>query len=138
MMKNKRLQWAVAAGVMLVVILVGVQLTSNRTSGLEAGPPYYADLPFAGTSIGDPDAPVTVVEYFDFQCPSCQNASDAIVKQVIDQHVRAGDARFVYRFFPILGPESVAAAEAAFCAAVEDAFWPFQDAVFTRRGTGNR
>lgn len=133
---NKGMQWTIIGGVLLAVLLVGVQLTANRTS--EGGTPYYDDLPFSATSIGASDAPVTVVEYFDFQCPACQQASDLIVKPLITDRVDAGEVRFIYRFFPILGPESVAAAEAAYCAVLQESFWPYQEKLFSRKGTGNR
>lgn len=130
--KNKGIQQAAIAGVLLVVALVGIQIWANQTTA------YYEGLPFSGTTLGDPDAPVTVIEFFDFQCPACQTASSSIVKPLVENYVASGDVKFTYHFYPILGPESFAAAEAAYCAADQDAFWPYQNALFARRGTGNR
>src|SRR5690606_33715982 len=68
----------------------------------------------------------------------CHDAAGEIVAPLVEKYVRTGNARFVYRFFPILGPESVTAARGAYCAAKEDAFWPFQHRLMERRGSGNR
>jgi len=136
--KNKGLQQAIVAGIILAVALVGVQLWANQSVA------YYEGLPFSGTTLGDPDAPVTVVEYFDFQCPACQAASNSIVKPLVENYVASGDVEFTYKFFPILDDrnrgvyESTRAAIAGFCAAEQDGFWPYQQILFARRGTGNR
>lgn len=136
--KNKGLQQAVVAGVLLAVVLVGIQLWANQSRA------YYEGIPFSGTTLGNPDAPVTVIEYFDFQCPSCQTASTTIVKPLVEKYVASGDVKFTYKFFPVLDDtfrgiyESTGAAIAGFCAAEQDAFWPYQQILFARRGTGNR
>lgn len=134
---NQGLRGAIMAGVLIAVVLVGLQIWGNQTTA------YYEGIPFDGRTLGDPDAPVTVIEYFDFQCPACQTASSGIVKPLVENYVESGDVKFTYKFFPVLddprGPkESTAAAHAAFCAAEQDAFWPYQNALFARRGQGNR
>ena len=134
---RKNFPWVIVGAVTLAVLLIAVQLTSNR-SAADTIPSLYSELPVHGTAIGNPDAPVTVVEYFDFQCPACQASSDQIVKPLLETYVREGKVRFIYNFFPILGPESVAAAQAAYCAMEQDAFWPYQHVLFAKRGTGNR
>lgn len=136
---KKSSQWPIIVAAVLAVILIGTQLWSNRsTANVEVANAYYAGLPFSGTAIGNPDAPVTVVEFFDYQCPACQIVAEQIVQPVIEKYVASGDVQFIYRFYPILGPESVAAAEASYCAVEQDAFWPYQDALFARKGTGNQ
>src|SRR5690625_1771679 len=111
--QSKGIKWVIACGLFLFVLVVGIQLigTQNEANQVVFAN-YYKDLPQVNTMIGYDDAPVTVVEYFDFQCPACQNASDNIVQPIIEKYVANGDVQFIYRFFPILGPDSVAAAEA--------------------------
>jgi len=126
----------------IAVILVGAQLVSVNRMTPQASPSvdddYFSGLPVAGMTIGRADAPVLVEEYMDFQCPACQAAADQVVKPLIREYVAQGKVRFAYRFFPFLGPESVAAAKAAYCAATQDAFWPYQQVLFAQKGTGNR
>src|SRR5690606_38872840 len=64
-------------------------------------------------------------------------AAEQIVYPIINKYVATGEVRFAYRFFPILGPESILAAQAASCAAERDRFWPYQKALFEKRGTRN-
>jgi protein-disulfide isomerase len=79
--------------------------------------------------LGPPDAPVTLVEYGDFECPYCGRAHP-IVKSI--QH-RMGDAlQFVYRHFPLtqIHPHAELAAEAAEAAGARGRFWPMHDILF--------
>ena len=80
--------------------------------------------------LGDPKAPVLIVEYSDFQCPFCARFHTQTAPQIIDNYVKTGKARFVYRHFAFLGPESEAAAQAVECAKDQGKFWQYHDAIF--------
>lgn len=137
--KPQSMWWTVAAAVVLVAVLIGAQSWWNErqvANSIRAAS-YYEQFPSEGTRIGRADAPVQVVEYFDFQCPHCQTASDQVVKRLLDEYVADGKVSFTYRFFPILGQESVLAAEAAYCAMEMGAFWPYQDLLLAKKGVGN-
>ncbi len=132
--------WTVGVAVVIVAALIGAQSWWNNrqmANSIRAAA-FYEQFPTEGTRIGPADAPVHVVEYFDFQCPHCHTASDQVVKRLIDDYVAEGSVAFTYRFFPILGPESVLAAQAAYCAMEMGAFWPYQDVLFAKKGLGNR
>jgi len=81
---------------------------------------------------GPKDAPVTLVEYGDFQCPHCGRAYP-IVKQV--QRALGSQLRFVFRHFPLtkIHPEAEHAAEAAEAAGAQGAFWQMHDRLFERQ-----
>lgn len=139
---NARLvKTAAVAAAVLALVLAGAQWYSVNLAnpGTESDDyDYFTGLPVAGMTIGNADAPVLVEEYMDFQCPACQTASDQVVKPLIEKYVAQGQVRFAYRMFPFLGPESVAAAQGAYCAAVQGGFWPYQQVLFAQRATGNR
>lgn len=82
--------------------------------------------------VGPDDAPLTLVEYGDFQCPYCRQAYP-IVKQVQEQ--LGAQLRFVFRNFPLTRIHSHAehAAEAAEAAAAQGAFWQMHDRLFERQ-----
>lgn len=92
------------------------------------------DDPFKGAA----DAPVTLIEFSDFQCPYCRR-----VQSVLNRLMTAyeGRLKIVYRDFPLrrLHPEAQKAAEAAQCAHEQDQFWPYHDILFesTELGTGH-
>jgi protein-disulfide isomerase len=80
---------------------------------------------------GPAEAPVTLVEFSDFQCPFCKQ-SQATLKQLQAQY--AGKLKLVYRDFPLdqLHPQARAAAEAARCANDQAKFWEYHDVLFAQ------
>ena len=81
-------------------------------------------------SIGQEDAPITMVEFSDYQCPYCE----AWYQQVFDQLLAnyPGKIRFVYRDLPLPShSEAIPAAEAADCAGEQGDYWKFHDALFS-------
>jgi len=81
-----------------------------------------------GPTRGPKDAPVTIVEFSDFECPYCGAAHDT-VEQVMSTY--AGKVRLVYRQFPLsFHPHAAKAAEASLCAADQGKFWEYHEALF--------
>lgn len=80
--------------------------------------------------VGDPNAPVTLVEYGDYQCPFCGRFFTQTEPLIREQYIKPGTVRMVYRNFAFLGPESFAAAEAAECAKDQKKFWAYHDVLY--------
>ncbi len=84
--------------------------------------------------LGDPNAKVTVVEFGDYQCTYChlfhENTKDALFQQYVD----TGKVNFVFRDFPLNGPDSVLAAEAAYCAGDQGKYWQYHDELYKNWG----
>lgn len=85
---------------------------------------------------GNPDAPVKIVEYSDYDCPFCSRFHDTMTEVVEESN---GQVAWVYRHFPLeqLHPQAAAVALAAECVGVEagnEAFWNFSDSYFEARG----
>ena len=102
-------------------------MTATRFEALLAVPVSDADH-----IRGPVRAPVTLVEYGDYECPYC-GAAAPIVDEV--QQLMADRLRFVYRHFPIttLHPHAEQAAEAAEAAGAQDAFWEMHDLLFVHQ-----
>ncbi len=83
-----------------------------------------------GPSMGPDDAPITIIEFSDYQCPFCRSAEDT-VKEVLKRY--PGKIRFVYRHFPLesIHPRARPAAEAAACADEQGKFWAYHEALFS-------
>jgi protein-disulfide isomerase len=88
-------------------------------------------------SLGPEDAPVTIVEFGDYQCPFCQVWYQQTFDQLMANY--PNKIRFVYRDFPLAGhPESLPAAEAADCAGEQGDYWKFHDALYNGQYTLGR
>jgi len=81
--------------------------------------------------LGPEDAPITIVEFSDFNCGYCRKWYVETLQPLLDAY--PDQIRFVYRDFPLLAESSVTAAYAAQCANEQGAFWDFHDALFTRQ-----
>jgi len=91
-------------------------------------PPRVAVAVDDDPSLGPANAPVTIVEFSDFQCPFCSRA-ESTVKAVLEKY--KGKIHFVYRDFPLgMHPFAAKAAEAAQCANDQGKFWEFHDALY--------
>ncbi|HNO95282.1 MAG TPA: thioredoxin domain-containing protein [Anaerolineales bacterium] len=83
---------------------------------------------------GDPNAPITITEYSDFQCPYCRIFFENTEELLMKQYVETGTVHFVYKSVgAFIGPESKAAAEAAYCAGDQGKFWEMHDMLFTNQ-----
>ena len=102
------------------------------TSRSPARPRLTAAVGDKDHRLGSDDAPVTLVEYGDFECPYCRQA-DPVVKEVRRQ--AGGRLRFVFRHFPLsqAHPHAQHAAEAAEAAGAQDRFWEMHDVLFERQ-----
>jgi protein-disulfide isomerase len=83
--------------------------------------------------LGNANAPVTIIEYGDYQCPYCAQYFSTIEPSILQNYVNTGKAKMVFRDLPFLGPESTAAAEAAQCAEDQGKLWPYHDALYTAK-----
>jgi protein-disulfide isomerase len=82
---------------------------------------------------GSPDAPLTVYELSDFQCPYCRRQAVDVLPTLDKEYFATGKVRWIFLNLPIpeLHPNAVAAAEFAMCAAKINRFWPVHDLLFT-------
>ncbi len=113
----------------------GSQFTA---AGGSSGPAPLADLATADDpAIGPEDAKLVVVEFADYQCPFCNQASSTFREMAA---VYGDRVRFVVRDFPVqdLHPDAVAAAEAAGCAQAQDKYWAMHDRLYALRGALSR
>ncbi len=82
-------------------------------------------------TMGNPNAPVHIIEYGDFQCPYCLKFWAEAEPQLIDRYVNTGKVFFEYRAVAFIGPESADAAKGAYCAGDQNKFWEFHDTLFS-------
>jgi protein-disulfide isomerase len=110
-----------AATVLILAPILAVHSVKQTTWGPILAAP-------ATRQIGDPKAKVVIVEYSDFQCPTCANV-DPTVRKFLDLY--KGKIRLIYKYFPLkMHPNAMPAAHAADCAADQKQFWPYHNRLF--------
>jgi protein-disulfide isomerase len=143
----KRMLIAGGAAVVLVAVLVVVQQVTSGSNGgrpdlsnlqgVAAVKAEFADLPERAGTIGNSNAKVTITEYGDLRCPICKTFDNEVIPQVIAEIVRPGTAKLQYKTWPILGPNSVYAARAAYAAEQQNALWRYAALTYLNQGDEN-
>ncbi len=86
--------------------------------------------------LGNEDAPVTIIEWSDFQCPFCARFHTQTFSQIEEQYIKTGKVRFVYRDYPLpFHSNAQKAAEAGQCAHEQGKFWEMHDKIFANQGS---
>lgn len=144
---NKAIPIAIVIG--FALIAVAIFLTGNKNT---AAPAVSAEDATSTTPAltgtprpvdetdyvrGNPNAPILMIEYSDYDCPFCKRYHE-VLTQIVNEYGVSGKVAWVYRQFPIakLHPNAPKISEAALCvgkAGGQDAFWRFSDMVFQER-----
>lgn len=109
---------------------VVADVENNNPTPTAPAPSAKVDIEISDTDHvrGNKNAPITIVEYSDFQCPYCSKFHDTL-NQVMKNY--EGKVSWVYRHFPLdFHPYAAQAAEASECAADQNKFWEYNDALF--------
>jgi protein-disulfide isomerase len=89
---------------------------------------------------GDPNAPITIVEFSDFQCPFCARFHEQTLPLLLEEYIDQGKVNLVYRDFPIqsIHPNALPAAVAAECANEQGKYWEYHDTLFEKQSGWSR
>ena len=84
---------------------------------------------------GNPDAPITIVEFSDYQCPFCARFYAQTLPLLLEEYIDEGKVNLVYRDFPVqrIHPNALAAAAAAECADDQGKYWEYHDTLFEKQ-----
>ena len=131
----------IITGIVAAVIVAAIAVMSMDPESIKADKPKPTKLSLDTRSgspvLGNPDAPVTIVEFGDYQCPFCkrwnENTKPAIKQNLID----TGKASLVYVDFAIIGPDSVKIHAGSYCAADQGLYWEYHDFAYANQGHEN-
>jgi protein-disulfide isomerase len=142
-----RLGAVVAAAAAVVVVLIAISggsggsggspAASGPVAGAAASRALLAGIPQRGAVLGDPNAPVRVVEFADLQCPFCRDYDRSVFPGLVKRYVRTGKVRMEFRPLAFIGPDSVRAARVAEAAGQQDRLWDFADLAYHNQGREN-
>ena len=148
-LRDRRLRPVVALGAatVLAAVLVAASLIGSRDEGSAPAPPaaaasdlersLFTGIEQQGAALGSPDAPVTLVEYADLQCPYCARWALDALPTVVDDYVRAGKLRIVFHGLAFIGPDSDKALRTAVVAGRENHLWDVVHGLYANQGAEN-
>lgn len=81
--------------------------------------------------LGSPDAPVTMVEFGDYQCTNCNRYFHNTEPDILQNYVETGKLKIIFIDFAFIGPDSLIAAQAAHCAQEQGKYWEYHDELYS-------
>jgi protein-disulfide isomerase len=137
---------ALGAAVCIAAALIAVSVLGSREGATEPSTgaiapagrdPLFRGVPQDGIALGRRDAPFTLVEFADLQCPYCAQWAHEALPAIVTDYVRTGRLRIVFRGLAFLGPDSDRALRAALAAGERDRLWDAVHALYERQGHEN-
>ena len=128
-----------AGAVIAVAVIYSVNEPSGNAGNTKTA--AIADLPAVTSAdfvLGNANAPITIVEYGDFQCPFCGKFFRETESILRENYIKTGKVKFIYRDFAFLGQESLDSANAARCAGEEGKFWQYHDYLYNNQRGENQ
>jgi protein-disulfide isomerase len=137
MRRKRRSQYLIIAGFAAVAVIVAlIVISQSGGGGGGGGTPSNVQgasqvsseldgIPQSGEVLGESSAPITIVEFGDPQCPVCKAFSQRVAPTLISTYVKPGQAKYEYRPWDIIGPDSAPASKAALAAGEQNRFWNY-------------
>jgi protein-disulfide isomerase len=146
--RKRRVQFLTIGAFAAAAVIVALIVISQSGGGSSSSPPATVQgvgqvdtqlkgIPQAGQVLGQSSAPVTVIEYGDPQCSSCKFFSENVTPQLISDQVAPGRAKYEFRPYLIIGPDSKPAMRAALAAGEQNRFWNFLQLFYLNQGGEN-
>jgi protein-disulfide isomerase len=141
--RQRLLQMAAgAAFLVLAIVLVLIVVNSSGGSGGDATDiqgasevnAELAGIPQDGLVLGDPQAPVELIEFGDLQCPVCAGFAQEILPPIIEDQVKKGEVKVDFRNLTIIGEESIPAGAAALAAGEQGRGWNYLELFYGNQG----
>jgi protein-disulfide isomerase len=135
---------AVFLAIVVVVVVIVIAGSSSDSGGDAQNLQEVSEvdslvngIPQNKLVLGDPKAPVELIEYGDLQCPVCKTYSEEILPPVVEKQVKNGEAKIIFRNFLIIGEESLPAGAAAIAAGAQGRGWNFLELFYRNQGAEN-
>lgn len=127
-------------GIIVAVIIIGISTSmgNDTSSNINSqNTSLLLDTSKGSPLLGSESAPVTIIEFGDYQCPFCrkwnQDTKPALEKNYID----TGKVKLIYVDFPIIGPDSIKVHAGSYCAAEQNLYWQYHEYLYKNQGHEN-
>ncbi len=128
---------AIVAAVALVAAAIVLREDTADAPATESPVVDLSGIPQAARVLGAANAPVTLIEYADPQCPACRTYAEEFFPTLVDEYVRPGKVKTEFRGFPFIGPDSVAGYRYLLAAGRQNKLWQLQEALYRHQGGEN-
>ncbi len=133
---------ATIASIAIIIAFLGFDGISNEVELVieptpiiqESGPPKITMETFLANGspiLGNPNAPVTLVEFGDYQCQFCNVFFHSTEDDILKNYVETGKVRMIFKDYNIIGPDSISASHGAHCANDQGLFWEYHDILYS-------
>ena len=133
---------AIIASITITVVMFGLnsvtdemQLSIEPTPKIQdIGPSKITMNTFLSNGspiLGDPDAPITVVEFGDYQCAFCARFHIETLPSIMDDYIETGKVKIIFKDYNIIGEDSVTASQGAHCANDQGLFWEYHNILYS-------
>jgi protein-disulfide isomerase len=133
-----------ATALVIVVLAILLSLTQRSRAhpaavvqGGQEVSSRLAGIPQHGLELGNPNAPVTLEEFTDLQCPGCAAYTQQVFPILVDRYVRPGKLRLVFRGQAFVGTDSERLLRLALAAARQNRLWHFVELAYLNQGAEN-
>jgi len=138
-----------AIGVAIVVAVAGIYLSTAGTPNIpnigsvvnsaentgaqkpEAQSKSVLDLSGGSPLLGSPNAPISMIEFGDYQCTNCHRYFTNTEHMILKAYMETGKVKIIFVDFPFIGPDSITAAQAAHCANDQGKYWEYHDELYS-------
>jgi protein-disulfide isomerase len=123
----------VVMGGLLTILFIVAQNRPVDQANIKHITPVQHKAQVGKTSLGNPEAPVRMDIWEDFQCPACLSFTQNLEPQIVEKYVETGKVYYNFRFYPFIDRgkgESQDAASAALCASAQNRFWDYHGMLF--------
>ena len=120
-------------GVTVIAIIAGTaaSLSVSETINPDMGRTHGTISTAMGSPfLGDPSAPITIVEFGDYQCHQCYNWFHNTKPTIFEEYIKTGKANLVFIDLAFLGRDSPKAAQASYCAEDQQMYWEYHDILY--------
>jgi protein-disulfide isomerase len=146
--RKRALQLGGLLGAALVIVVVAIVISSGGggkkspssgggVQGAAETTALIGGIPQQGITLGKADAPVTIVEFADPQCPFCKDYTLQEMPAIIQKYVRTGKAKMELRYLTFIGPDSLTAARVLEAAGQQNKLWQASDLFYRNQGEEN-
>ncbi len=133
---------AVIASITIVAVIFGINGSLDKQELLieptpkidQIGPAKITMNTFVSNGspiLGNPNAPITLVEFGDYQCHYCNVFFQSIEGDIIKNYVETGKVKIIFKDYNIIGPDSINASHGAHCATEQGLFWEYHDILYS-------